>query len=323
VITSSGVVANASGQSYKLAFDYGTAVYTAAAQATSASEGLLVEILRADDTVLASDTFLPGAWGPGNYNLDAGLQGSVSYTGDGSGDVRIRIGPSNFGSGRFAGTIDNLSLYLVLDGTYDVTFGTDPNMADLVANTLYAGVTSPLTVPPFAAETDYYWQVFIDVNSPVFNFRTANQAPIADAGGDLDTWLALGNRPLDGTGSVDPDLYPITMTYLWEITSSSDPCDPATFIGSPTSSALSIVLPTIGTYTVDLTVDDGEDSDTDTNTITVYVDSCEHAKGTGTETDPGDLNDDCITDDGDIEIMAGEWRLDGRPATPPTEYTPM
>jgi hypothetical protein len=33
--------------------------------------------------------------------------------GDGSGDVRLRIGPSAFGSGHFGGTIDNVRLSVV------------------------------------------------------------------------------------------------------------------------------------------------------------------------------------------------------------------
>ena len=35
---------------------------------------------------------------------------SFDYVGDGSGDIRLRIGPSSPGSGRFAGTIDRVSI---------------------------------------------------------------------------------------------------------------------------------------------------------------------------------------------------------------------
>ena len=108
VITRYGLNANDLGETYELTFDYGTAVYAVLSQATGASDGLLVEVLRTDNTVLASEIFTPGAWGAGNYNLDGGHQGSLVYAGDGSGVVNIRIGPSS--SGTFAGEIDNVAL---------------------------------------------------------------------------------------------------------------------------------------------------------------------------------------------------------------------
>lgn len=109
VITSPVISANNAGTAYEITFDYGTGVYGQAAQATGAGDGLLVQVLRPDNSVLASDTFAPGAWGAGNRNLDAGLQGTLSYTGDGTGAVRLRIGPQGaLTTGRFQGSIDNL-----------------------------------------------------------------------------------------------------------------------------------------------------------------------------------------------------------------------
>ena len=106
-----GIAANESGTSYEVTFDFGTADY-AGGQGTGAGDSILVEVLRGDDSVLASNTFTLGAWGDGNYNLEAGLQGTLGYGGDGTGDVRLRIGPAagNFNQGRFAGEIDNLSV---------------------------------------------------------------------------------------------------------------------------------------------------------------------------------------------------------------------
>lgn len=106
-----GIAANGSGTSYEVTFDFGTADY-AGGQGTGAGDQLLVEVLRGDDSVLASDTFTPGAWGVGNYNLDGGLQGTLPYVGDGTGDVRLRIGPApgTFNQGRFAGEVDNISV---------------------------------------------------------------------------------------------------------------------------------------------------------------------------------------------------------------------
>ncbi|MFZ9935516.1 MAG: hypothetical protein ACO3JG_00500 [Luteolibacter sp.] len=113
VITSPAILgANDPGAGYEVTFDYGTAVYAATNQRTLAGDGLLVQILRADNSVLASQSFFPGAWDDaGNHNLDSGLQGTLTYTGDGSGNVRLRIGPDGpLNSGRFEGAIDNVSV---------------------------------------------------------------------------------------------------------------------------------------------------------------------------------------------------------------------
>ena len=108
----SGIAANTTGVTYKLDFDYGTAVYAGSSQATAAIDGLLVQVLRADNTVLASNTYSPGAWSnPSNANLSAGRHGTLQYVGDGSGVVRLRIGPTPpYTSGRFEGEIDNIIL---------------------------------------------------------------------------------------------------------------------------------------------------------------------------------------------------------------------
>ena len=111
-----GIAANDSGSSYEVNFDYGTAVYADARERTQATDALLVELLRTNDTVLASQSFFPGAWDTaGNQNLDGGLRGTLPYVGDGTGDLRLRIGPApaTFNQGRFAGEIDNLSVSLI------------------------------------------------------------------------------------------------------------------------------------------------------------------------------------------------------------------
>jgi hypothetical protein len=108
VITQVTAVAgtNTSGTPYKVAFDAGPAVYQAASQTTGATDGILIEVLRGDDSVLASHTHLPGEWA----GLPTLVGGNFQYIGDGSGDIRLRIGPSAPGSGRFGGTIDNISI---------------------------------------------------------------------------------------------------------------------------------------------------------------------------------------------------------------------
>jgi len=97
---------NVSGTPYAITFDAGPGVYQAPSQATGVDDGILIEVLRADDSLLASHTHLPGEWA--GFPTLAG--GSFQYTGDGSGDIRLRVGPSAPGSGRFGGTIDNVSI---------------------------------------------------------------------------------------------------------------------------------------------------------------------------------------------------------------------
>ncbi len=107
VITQSSAAAgsNIVGAAYEVSFSASPAVYQAPSQQTT-TDGLLIDVLRGDNSVLATHTYLPGAWA-GTINLAAA---GFSYTGDGTGDVRLRVGPSAFNSGRFGGAIDNLSL---------------------------------------------------------------------------------------------------------------------------------------------------------------------------------------------------------------------
>ncbi|MCX6878125.1 MAG: DUF4038 domain-containing protein [Verrucomicrobia bacterium] len=118
VITlTTGIAANSNGVTYQVDFDYGTAVYASgnSNQRTLAGDGLRVEVLRADNTTLASNIHQPGAWSnPANANLGAGKHGTFQYVGDGSGVVKLRIGPTApYTSGRFEGEIDNIILKVV------------------------------------------------------------------------------------------------------------------------------------------------------------------------------------------------------------------
>lgn len=115
---SSGISgSNTNGTGYALNFDYGTANFAGDGNATTADSSLEVEILRSDNSVLASGNFAPGAWASGNYDLQQGLTGTINYTGDGSGDLRIEIFAETDGAftggaynGIFGGSIDNISL---------------------------------------------------------------------------------------------------------------------------------------------------------------------------------------------------------------------
>ena len=107
VITSKAVAANVAGHTYGVNFEVGAAVYAATNpdQATQAGDALLIEVLRGDNSVLASTTKAPGAW-TGKMTF---TPASFEYKGDGSGNVRLRIGPAGtMNSGRFHGAIDNI-----------------------------------------------------------------------------------------------------------------------------------------------------------------------------------------------------------------------
>ena len=105
VITSRAFDANAAGHAYRVNFEAGAAVYADASQATQAGDGLLIEVLRGDNSVLARHTQAPGGWA-GKMALAAAV---FEYNGDGSGNVRLRIGPAKtLTSGRFQGAVDNL-----------------------------------------------------------------------------------------------------------------------------------------------------------------------------------------------------------------------
>ena len=69
------------------------------------AEGL-ARILR-DTDALAFAQIVPKPLGPGNLGLKPYR---FSYTGNGSGDIKLRIGPKNANQGRFQGSIDDLSI---------------------------------------------------------------------------------------------------------------------------------------------------------------------------------------------------------------------
>ncbi|HMQ05498.1 MAG TPA: choice-of-anchor Q domain-containing protein [Pyrinomonadaceae bacterium] len=110
ITTATSISVNEAGVGYFVTFDAGPSVYLILDQATLAADGLVVKLLRADNSVLASHTVLPGAWvtGPNAQDL-AGY--FFSYTGDGTGPVRVEISTLNPTAPRFGGAIDNLSIF--------------------------------------------------------------------------------------------------------------------------------------------------------------------------------------------------------------------
>lgn len=99
--------ANNLGTTYYASYDIGPTVYANSAQATQAGDQLRVNLLRGDDSILASSVVAPGAWqGVQTFSTEY-----FSYVGDGSGPLRLQIRSEQPGSGRFAGAVDNMAFW--------------------------------------------------------------------------------------------------------------------------------------------------------------------------------------------------------------------
>jgi hypothetical protein len=98
--------ANDNGTTYYVSYDIGPTVYTNSLQKTEAGDTFRVELLRNDNTVLATNDVSPGAWN----GVQTFSQAYFSYTGDGSGPLRIRLSSGNTLT-RFAGAIDNMAFW--------------------------------------------------------------------------------------------------------------------------------------------------------------------------------------------------------------------
>lgn len=106
VTQKTGFAANSSGTTYYVSFDIGPTVYSSMSQATQAGDTFRINLLRADNSLLATRDVTPGAW--------AGVQifnrSYFSYVGDGTGDVRLQLQSGNTLT-RFAGAVDNMSFW--------------------------------------------------------------------------------------------------------------------------------------------------------------------------------------------------------------------
>ena len=79
--------ANSTGVTYYASYDIGPTVYTDPNQATQAGDTFVVDILRADNSVLASNAVAPGAW-TGTQTFS---QAYFSYVGDGSAVMEVDL----------------------------------------------------------------------------------------------------------------------------------------------------------------------------------------------------------------------------------------
>jgi hypothetical protein len=104
-----GIQANQKGKVYEVSFGAAPSVWVQAPQRTRAADGLQIDILRSDGTVMAGFRHNPGPWSS-TKDAQKMKPARFSYTGDGSGEVRIRLTSATPGSGRFAGAIDDLAV---------------------------------------------------------------------------------------------------------------------------------------------------------------------------------------------------------------------
>jgi hypothetical protein len=102
-----GFSANVKGKTYVVSFDAGPSVWAAGGQATKAGNQFSIELLRADNTVLAANNVSPGPWGA----KQAFSNRTFTYRGDGSGGLRFRLSPVDSKKACFHGAIDNLQVF--------------------------------------------------------------------------------------------------------------------------------------------------------------------------------------------------------------------
>jgi len=197
--------------------------------------------------------------------------------------------------------------------TCDVYFGTDPNV-DANPKIVNRQAVESVSVT-LAPQTIYYWAVdpFDDSISttepmylgPIFTFNTFNTAPVVEAGGDIDTWIAEGPRVVQLDGVVVDEVGPVTL--LWTVVAEPNELSPAQ-ISDPLVANPTVTATEPGTYVLQLEAGDGEYTAADTVQIIVYADACEHASNQeGFEWIPGDINHDCIVNELDMTILEEHW----------------
>lgn len=110
ITTKALLAANALGQLYQIDFASAAAAYSNDGEGTQASDDLRFSLVNGSGVVLQSQIFHTASWTASAVNPF--VNGSISYVGDGTGDVRLQItGESS--SNRFGGAIDNVMLSAV------------------------------------------------------------------------------------------------------------------------------------------------------------------------------------------------------------------
>ena len=158
------------------------------------------------------------------------------------------------------------------EGVFEFQIDIDEQELLTYAWNLGDGSTSMLPEPLHEYAEDGNYTVTVVVSDGEFSTTmtgyadtadTENMPPVPDAGPDI-TASPGETVILDGSGSDDPDDYPLAfLRYTW---SSPDGLD----ISNPDEATASLVAPTqAGTYIIHLLVNDGIESRTDTMILTV------------------------------------------------------
>ena len=101
--------ANVKGETYRVSFKLAPTVWAGPNQATAAGDGVIVRLINNDGVVVASRFIASQSW-DGGKNAGAYKPAAFTYTGDGSGRVRIQLQSYPLNSGRFGGAVDELKL---------------------------------------------------------------------------------------------------------------------------------------------------------------------------------------------------------------------
>ncbi|MBS0263593.1 MAG: PSD1 domain-containing protein, partial [Planctomycetes bacterium] len=105
---STGIPANTAGKRYRVTFAAGPSVWTDGSQSTGERDGLLLQVLRQDGSVLSHHVYRPAVWS-GTNSAQQLSAAEFTYTGDGSGPITVHITASDF-TGRFSGALDDLTI---------------------------------------------------------------------------------------------------------------------------------------------------------------------------------------------------------------------
>ena len=151
ITLTTGFAANTSGVVYTMSFDVGPSVWSGASQASNSTDGLVVSLLRANGTTVASTTQLSGAWNGTATAQDAITSRTFVYMGDGTGVVRIKVSNINPSADRFGGAIDNI---VVTQGAPACTPVTSTSGADTVVSFKTTGLCA-WTVPSTISSVQY------------------------------------------------------------------------------------------------------------------------------------------------------------------------
>ena len=101
------IAANQKDVQYHVSFDAGPSVWAGASQSTTDSDGLQIDLIREDGSVLTGLRYAPGRW-PGGKEAQQLTPAGFNYVGDGTGPVRFRLTSATPGNSRFGGALDNL-----------------------------------------------------------------------------------------------------------------------------------------------------------------------------------------------------------------------